>query len=98
MPSSKIPAAPTCLERSVEEGHFLWVLSFGPAKESTSPGRAKELDFDLPVNGAHTWPYRAFVLTGVRLFASGDLLSLLVHCAEGANGEAGPKGEHRRCE
>jgi hypothetical protein len=26
------------------------------------------------------------------------LLSLQRHCAEGANGEAGPKGEHRRCE
>ena len=25
----------------------------------------------------------------------GELLSLLVHCAEGANGEAGPKGEPR---
>jgi hypothetical protein len=29
------------------------------------------------------------------LSPEGELLSLLVHCAEGANGEAGPKGEPR---
>ena len=32
---------------------------------------------------------------GAELSPEGELLSLLVHCAEGANGEAGPKGEPR---
>ena len=38
---------------------------------------------------------KSFALAGVTLSPRGDLLSLLVHCAEGANGEAGLKGEPR---